>query len=185
MLPEPPEFDMGNKVSFKYITREKKRTKYTREVGKVVAIAFVEPFYEFRLDGEFVNEGRWYRQTELDRYEAEEGRKIEEERNVSGSNIAKEKQGVASHTALQENETMRVEIERLRGQFAAFCRALDDHEAVKAELETARRRIAELELDLDTLNIEYKWVVECFAATEAASEQKREEKREVAKEQKE
>lgn len=130
MQPEPPEFHVGEKATFKHIKRESEKTTFTRQVGTVTGIQWNAPFYEFTLQGDHVDQGRWYKQTELDQFK---------EGNELASRAAEAAALSNTRSAL---ETARTESENFRGQNEALSMTV---EGQAADLAMARALISDLE----------------------------------------
>ncbi|QDS67689.1 hypothetical protein FKW77_005340 [Venturia effusa] len=130
MQPEPPEFLVGEKATFKHIKREPEKTTFSRQVGSVTGVRWAEPFYEFTLQGDHVDAGRWYKQTELDQFK--EGTELEN-RAAEADILSKTRSSL---------ETARTESENLRVQNEALSLTLTD---LALRLADARARISDLE----------------------------------------
>lgn len=130
MQPEPPEFYVGEKATFKHIERKAEKTTFTRQVGTVTCIQWNAPFYEFTLQGDHVDNGRWYKQTELDQFK---------EGNELASHAAEAAVLSNKRSAL---EIARTESEHLRGQNEALSMTF---EGQAADLAIARALISDLE----------------------------------------
>lgn len=130
MQPEPPEFQVSEKVTFKHIKRESEKTTFTRQVGTVTYIRWITPFYEFTLSGEHVDAGRWYKQTELDKYKKgdEVANRAAEAEVLSTTRSALESARSGSENLRKQNESLSV---IMTGQ--------------AADLTTARALISDLE----------------------------------------
>lgn len=136
MLPEPPEFDMGEKVSFKYMKREKERTIFSREVGEVAAIRWDAPFYEFVLEGDCVDKGRWYRQTELESIKA-----VKDLVKVGEREATENSQAIAIATS-----KLHEELEATKIELSASCNQIATLSLIAEKLAAARNRITDLEI---------------------------------------
>lgn len=130
MEPEPTEFEVGQKVTFKHIRREHEKTTFTRQVGTVTGYKWKTPFYEYTLSGEHVDTERWYKQTELDRFK-------------EGDDLAnRAAEAAVLSTTRSALETARAESESLRNQN----KGLFSNAAGQAvDLVTARVFISDLE----------------------------------------
>jgi hypothetical protein len=138
-LIEPPEFAFGDKAVFKYTNRWPGRTMFSKEVGLVVAVRYVEPFYEFLLEGECVDGGRWYRQTELDVW------KEPKEIIIEKCKVVEDEHAAPLAKALQENETLKSEIEASQEKINTLFLKLENYETVRDRIVRQREQIERLE----------------------------------------